>query len=86
MNRHAVPYAELSLRQVTDDAKKFLVIRVAGFPLIPIVCGTGALTILNKGVIYIRSRRMHESTAIEDEGDLRELSDLATDKWSRYRA
>ena len=85
VNRHAVPYADFSFRKVIEKEKNFIVFQVAGFSLIPIICARGWRNELNKGVIYIRSKRMPESTAIGDEGDLRELMDLAVDKWNRYK-
>lgn len=85
VNRHAVPFADFSLRKVSDKGKDFVVLQVVGFLLTPLICARGWGNELHKGVIYIRSKRMPESTAISDEGDLRELLDLAVDKWNRYK-
>jgi len=82
VNRYAMPYVDLRVDDFPYMAKRFLVISVSQFEDVPVICrrdGEG----LRKGAIYVRSRRMRETTEIQHETDMRELIDLATQRMLR---
>lgn len=72
------------------NSANYLVIRVAEFEEIPILCnkqfdnlaGKGE-PVLRKGACYVRSRRKPETSEIPSQEDMRELLNLAIDKGVR---
>jgi hypothetical protein len=79
VNRYAMPYVDLRLDVVNHLTGRFVVISVSQFEDVPVICrrdGEG----LRRGAIYVRSRRMRETTEIQHETDMRELVDLATER------
>ncbi len=79
INKYAEPYVELTINKVVDEEKKFVVIQVAPFQEIPTICKKGSNG-LKSGKLYIRSRRMNETTESLSQTDMREIIDIAVDK------
>lgn len=72
----------------TYKKRQFVLVEVQEFEDVPIICrrtyprspGPGQKLILRKVAIYVRPRRKPETSEVEDETDLRELLELATEK------
>ena len=79
VNRHAAPFVSLDAAQHEHDGKTFFVIAVDPFGDVPVICTSGAGD-LRQAAIYTRSRRMVSSAPIDNETDMRDLIDLATDR------
>ncbi len=60
-----------------------VVIEVAEFHTIPILCAKGFDPGLRKGACYVRTRRIPETTEIASSVEMRELLDLAVEKGVR---
>ncbi len=66
----------------------FVLVEVTEFEDVPIICRRnyprsvrhGEKRILRKGGLYVRPRRKPETSEVEDQADLRDLLDLATEK------
>lgn len=79
VNRYAEPFVDLSVRSVPHDGRLFVIVVVEPFLEVPVICrrdGDG----LRQGAIYVRSRRMRETTEIRHSADMRELIDFATER------
>lgn len=79
VNKYADPFVDISIDKVPDENKKFVVIQVAPFKEIPIICKKGSNG-LKKGKIYTRSRRMNETSEVNSQTEMREIIDLAVEK------
>jgi hypothetical protein len=79
INQFASPYVELTLYHHGYGGRRFIIVRVASFDEMPVICtadGKG----LRQGAIYTRSREMHESVEVRTQTDMREMLDLAVDR------
>ena len=82
VNAHATPHVDLTVEHVDVDQKHAVAIVVRQFADYPVICSTDFLaegrSIVTKGKIYCRSRRMAESTEIQSPDDMRDLLELGT--------
>lgn len=84
LDRYAAPYLEFDLARVEHDNGTCVVITVAEFASVPVICkkayGDARGETLSEGVLYVRTRRKPESMRVRSEVDMRELIELATEK------
>lgn len=80
---YADPYVSVATEIVTLNAAALLVIEVAEFDEVPILCAKAYDPVLRKGACYVRTRRMPETTEIATQTEFRELLDLAIEKGVR---
>lgn len=86
VNGFADPYVELKVDRVVDKGKEFVVIQIREFAEMPIVCKKPGEEGLQRGGVYTRPRRKHETALVSSQTEMRELLDLAIDKQIRkYR-
>ncbi len=78
VNEYADPCVELTVTQVDNDGKRFVVIQVKAFDQLPVVCRKDGQE-LKRGTIYTRSRRKYETAAVSSESEMREILDRAMD-------
>lgn len=84
VNGYADPFAEVSVSRVSHEHTAFVVIQVAEFTEIPVVCKqNGPFALLKRGAIYTRSRRKHETVEIPSQVEMRELLDVSIEKGFR---
>jgi hypothetical protein len=79
---YADPSVSLELSRVEWEGKTYVVVEVAEFDTVPVVCkrdGPG----LRQGAIYVRPRRKPESVEIPTAADARDLLELAAEKLTR---
>ncbi len=77
---YADPSVNFELKQVRHNGKDYVVLYVAEFEDIPILCKKGYSDVLRKGACYVRPRRKPETTEIPTQEDMRDLLDLAAEK------
>lgn len=77
---HADPFVEIDLSKKDYNGKWFVVIRVAEFEHVPVICKQSGAANLRKGAIYIRTRRIPESAEVPTQTEMREILDLAAEK------
>lgn len=81
---YADPSVTFELQTIFLQNNKFVIIRVAEFEEVPVLCkrdcNTGNKTVLREGACYVRSRRKPETTEVRALADMRDLLDLATEK------
>jgi predicted HTH transcriptional regulator len=86
VNRRASPYVELVLHHFSLEGRRFVIIEVAAFRELPIVCRAGSGS-LRQGATYTRSFEKHETVEIQSESEMREMLDRAIavgiEKWLR---
>lgn len=82
VNNYADPFVEIDLYKFEHEGKKFAIIKILEFDRTPIISKNQTEGI-KKGVIYIRSRRMPETTHELTTSELRDLLDIATEKLIR---
>jgi len=84
---YADPRLGFDSYRVTVDGHEVLVISVAEFTDVPVVCRrtltVGKSAILRDGAVYLRSNRKPESREVANYDEMRELIELATDKGVR---
>ncbi len=85
VNEYASPAISLSTEIGAVNSKIFVVISIAPFDQIPIVCKKDGEN-LAKGTIYTRATAMNESVAVPGESEMREIIDRATDLQVRRMA
>jgi len=83
LNGFAAPYVEFSLQTVDHAGVLFVVIRVAEFGDLPVVCRKDGPSGLRRGAMYTRTRKKHETAEVSSEAEMREIFDLAVDKGIR---
>ena len=84
VNGYADPFAEVTVSRVSHKHSSFVVIQVAEFTEIPVVCKqNGPFDFLRRGAIYTRSRRKHETVEVPSQVEMRELLDLSIEKGFR---
>ncbi len=76
----ADPYVDFEVEVVLHNDKKFGIIKVNDFPELPVICKKGTDEGLSNGKMYTRSRRMNETTEVNNSNDMREIVDLAMRK------
>lgn len=85
VNAHASPSLDLTVHHESGiDGKQCVVIEVREFADYPVMCSKELVvhqkTVLYKGRVYCRSRRMIESTEVQTVEDMREIIELGVDK------
>lgn len=85
VNAHASPSIDLTVHhELGIDEKQCVVIEVREFADYPVICSKDLVvqqkTVLYKGRVYCRSRRMSESTEVQTVEDMREIVELGVDK------
>lgn len=76
VNHRSDPYVALALRFVEWQGAQFIIIQVAGFDELPVVCTRGSGS-LRQGAIYTRSHDKHETVEVQSQTEMRELLDRA---------
>ena len=84
VDEFADPFVELTVSQVAQDDKNFVLIQVKEFADLPVVCRRDGLQNLRCGAVYTRPRRMHETAEVRSQTEMREILDMALEK--RLRA
>lgn len=77
---YADPMARFQLQKLTHDNKVFVVLDVAEFDDVPVLCRRDYGDILKEGALYVRSRRKPETVAVRSVQDLRDVLFLALKK------
>jgi len=80
LDEYADPNVVFELQRISLDGMDFVVIKVAEFDDIPVLCSKSYESSLRKGACYVRPRRKPETTEIASQEDMRDLLDIATDK------
>jgi len=85
VNAHASPSIDLTVHHESDiGGKQCVVIEVREFADQPVICSKELVvekkTVLFRGRVYCRSRRMIESTEVISVEDMREIIELGVDK------
>ena len=80
---YADPYVNFELQVLAYDGRSFVILRVAEFEEIPVLCKRDYPEVLRKGACYVRTRRMPETSEIPSQTEMRELLELAVDKGVR---
>jgi len=80
VNRQADPYVKLWVYHVEHSGCRFVIIRVAGFDELPVVCTRPHQGHLRQGAIYTRSFGKHETVEIQSQSEMQELLDLAIER------
>lgn len=81
--RYADPGVRFELEIKEYNGNRYVVIEVAEFDDIPVLCKRAYNGVLRSGACYVRTRRKPETTEIPTQADMRDLLDLATVKWIR---
>lgn len=77
VTQRADPYVELAVRHIDHGGKRFVIIQVAGFADLPVVCSIGFEQVLRAAALYTRSFGKHETVEIRTQSEMRELLDQA---------
>lgn len=72
---------DLEIREY--NGRSYVVIQVAEFADVPVLCKRAFGDVLRDGACYVRPRRKPETTEIPTYADMRDLLDLATEKGVR---
>lgn len=78
--RYADPSVSFELERKEYDGDAYIVLEVAEFSDIPVLCKRAYDTVLRDGACYVRTHRKPETSEIPTQADMRELLDRATDK------
>ena len=63
-----------------SNSCRVALIQVMEFSDIPHICGKGYDTVLRRGAVYVRPRKVPETSEVADSVEMRELLELATEK------
>ena len=80
VNRYAEPAVPLDCAAHEHDGKRFYVVAASEFEDVPVICTRSADGELQRAAIYTRARRIISSAPIDNQTDMRNLLDLATEK------
>ncbi len=80
---YADPYVSFALQPLAYEGRDFVILHVAEFDEIPVLCRRDYTGVLRKGACYVRTRRMPETSEIPSQTEMRELLELAVDKGVR---
>jgi len=81
VRNYAEPYARFGLDIVEEQGKMFVVMSVAGFDEVPVICRKSYGDILHEGLVYVRPQSGRpRSEPVAAYIDMRELMDLAAEK------
>ncbi len=62
------------------NGKKFVLIKVAEFTELPVICKKSCGEIIHSGKIYVRSKGKPESIPVPSDAEMREIIEIAVDK------
>ncbi len=77
---YADPSVSFDLEFKTHDGRTYVVIEVAEFEDIPVLCKKAYGDVLRNGACYVRTRRKPETSEIPAQAEMRDLLDVAIDK------
>ncbi|MCI0440654.1 MAG: putative DNA binding domain-containing protein [Chloroflexi bacterium] len=77
---YADPSVSFDLETKQHEGKSYVVIEVAEFEDIPVLCKRDYQGILRSGACYVRTRRKPETSELPTQTEMRGLLDMATDK------
>lgn len=85
---YADPRVVFDAYELELDEKVVIIIEVAEFPDVPVICKKTYQTqhnvvILREGALYVRSHRKPESTEVANAAEMRDLLEIAIDKETR---
>jgi hypothetical protein len=84
VNEFADPYADVKVSRVTETGLDFIVIQVAEFAEIPVVCKkNGPAQWLRRGALHTRAFRKNESVEVPSQTEMREILEAAIEKGFR---
>lgn len=80
MAEYADPSISFELEAQPHNGKDYVILYVAEFNDIPVLCKKPYPDVLRQGACYVRSRRKPETTEIPTQEDMRDLLELAAEK------
>ena len=80
IKKYVAPFVTIELERVIVGGATYVVLYVAEFEEVPVLCDYDYNEDLIKGRIYVRSRGKPETSELPSQVELRELLDLATDR------
>jgi predicted HTH transcriptional regulator len=78
--QYADPFVSFELDRIHIGGHTVVVISVAEFEDVPILCKRNFASVLRDGACYVRSRRKVETVDVPTHADMRQLLELATNK------
>lgn len=79
VNRFADPYINLKVHRLESEKKKFILIQIQQFDLLPVVCKKDGKDGLVEGQLYTRPQKKNESSVVKSQTEMREILDIAID-------
>jgi len=83
INRFADPYVRIELHRFVHEEHIFLAIVVHEFDEIPVVCKRDGREEMRQGAVYVRSRRIAETSEVRSQTEMREVIAAASEKGAR---
>jgi len=80
IKKYVAPFISIELNRVVVRGATYVVLYIAEFDEVPVLCDHDYEDVLIKGRIYVRSRGKPETSELPSQVELRELLDLATDR------
>jgi len=81
VRQYAEPYAQFNLDFVVDGGKSFVILSIAGFDEVPVVCRKNFDGVLAEGRVYVRPQSGRpRSEAVTSYVDMRELMDIGAER------
>jgi predicted HTH transcriptional regulator len=77
---YADPYTKFTVQKLSLDDRVYVVVEVAEFDEIPVICKKDGPSKLRKGATYTRSYRIPESVEVPSQVEMREILDIAAEK------
>lgn len=77
---YADPSVTFDLEVVQYKGASYVVLHVAEFEEVPVLCKKDYPDVLRQGACYVRSRRKPETSEIPSQEDMRDLLEVATEK------
>lgn len=74
---YADPTARFEMQVLDYDSKRFVILEVAEFDDVPVLCRRSYGDTLHEGTLYVRSRRKPETVSVRSVQDLRDVIELA---------
>lgn len=80
ISSYADPSVSFDLEPILYEGKNYIVLHIAEFDDIPVLCKKSYQDVLREGACYVRTRRKPETAEIPTQAEMRDLLDLATIK------
>jgi hypothetical protein len=80
IKKYVAPFVTIELERIVVRGATYVVLYIAEFEEVPVLCDYDYKEDLIKGRIYVRSRGKPETSELPSQVELRELLDLATDR------